>query len=217
MSRRFSNLIVVSGPSGAGKSTVLTRVMAELEDIRFSVSHTTRAPRPGDPASASGEKNGVEYHFVTRREFERMISEGAFLEWAEVHGELYGTSRDEYDRAVREGVDVLLDIDVKGADQVCQKFDDAVTVFVIPPSYHDLERRLRGRGPDDEASFQRRLAVAGQEMSHFRKYQYAIVNVDLPASVEALKTIVRAARLRTSREAERAENILSSFPPGKEK
>lgn len=209
MSRRFSNLIVVSGPSGAGKTTVLNRVMAELEDIRFSVSHTTRIPR-------SGEKDGVEYYFVSRREFERLISEGSFLEWAEVHGELYGTSRDEYDRAVREGVDLLLDIDVKGADQVCQKFDDAVTVFVIPPSYRDLERRLRGRGPDDEASFQRRLAVAGEEMAHFRKYQYAIVNVDLEASVDALKIVVRAARLRTSRVAETAEKILSTFQSGKE-
>lgn len=210
MSRRFSNLIVVSGPSGAGKTTVLNRVMAELEDIRFSVSHTTRVPRPG-------EKDGVEYHFVSRREFERLISEGSFLEWAEVHAEMYGTSRDEYDRAVRGGVDLLLDIDVKGADQVYQKFDDAVTVFVIPPSYRDLERRLRGRGPDDEASFQRRLAVAGEEMAHFRKYQYAIVNVDLEASVEALKTIIRAARLRTSRVAETAEKILSTFQSGKEK
>jgi len=209
LSRRFSNLIVVSGPSGAGKTTVLNRVMAELEDIRFSVSHTTRIPR-------SGEKDGVEYYFVSRREFERLISEGSFLEWAEVHGELYGTSRDEYDRAVREGVDLLLDIDVKGADQVCQKFDDAVTVFVIPPSYRDLERRLRGRGPDDEASFQRRLAVAGEEMAHFRKYQYAIVNVDLEASVDALKIVVRAARLRTSRVAETAEKILSTFQSGKE-
>jgi len=201
---------VVSGPSGAGKTTVLNRVMAELEDIRFSVSHTTRSPRPG-------EKDGVEYHFVSRREFERLISEGSFLEWAEVHGELYGTSRDEYDRAVRAGMDLLLDIDVKGADQVYQRFDDAVTVFVIPPSYRDLERRLRGRGPDDEASFQRRLAVAGEEMSHFRKYQYAIVNVDLEASVEALKTVIRAARLRTSRVAETAEKILSTFQSGKEK
>ena len=204
MSKRFSNLVVVSGPSGAGKTTVLNRVMAELEDIRFSVSHTTRVPRPG-------EKNAVEYHFVSRREFERLISEGEFLEWAEVHGELYGTARTEYDRAAREGVDLLLDIDVQGADQVTTKFDDAVTVFVIPPSYQDLERRLRGRGPDDEASFARRLAVAGQEMAHFRKYQYAIVNVDLSASVDALKTIVRAARLRTSRVAETAEKILSTF------
>jgi len=201
---------VVSGPSGAGKTTVLNRVMAELDAIRFSVSHTTRIPR-------SGEKDGVEYHFVSRREFERLISEGAFLEWAEVHGEMYGTARAEYDRAAREGVDLLLDIDVQGADQVCQKFDDAVTVFVIPPSYMDLERRLRGRGPDDEATFQRRLAVAGQEMAHFRKYQYAIVNLDLEASVEALKTIVKAARLRTSRVAETAEKILSTFNTRKER
>ena len=209
MSRRFSNLIVVSGPSGVGKTTVLTRVLSELKDIRFSVSHTTRVRR-------SEEKDGVEYHFVTRREFERLISEGAFLEWAEVHGELYGTARTEYDRAERERVDLLLDVDVQGADQVRQKFDDAVTVFMIPPSFKDLERRLRGRGPDDEASFERRLAVAGEEMSQFRKYQYAIVNVDLEASVEALKTVIRAARLRTSRVAETAENILSTFQTRKE-
>ena len=202
-------MIVVSGPSGAGNTTVLNRVLAELPDLRFSVSHTTRIPR-------SGEKDGVEYHFVTRREFERLHSEGAFLEWAEVHGELYGTARAEYDRAMKDGVDLLLDIDVKGADQVVQRFGDAVTVFVIPPSYTDLERRLRGRGPDDEASFQRRLAVAGEEMSHFRKYQYAIVNVDLEASVEALKTVIRASRLRTSRVAETAETILSTFQTHKE-
>jgi len=202
-------MIVVSGPSGAGKTTVLNRVLTELPDLRFSVSHTTRIPR-------SGEKDGVEYHFVTRREFERLHSEGAFLEWAEVHGELYGTARAEYDRAMKDGVDLLLDIDVKGADQVVQRFGDAVTVFVIPPSYTDLERRLRGRGPDDEASFQRRLAVAGEEMSHFRKYQYAIVNVDLEASVEALKTVIRASRLRTSRVAETAETILSTFQTHKE-
>jgi guanylate kinase len=210
LSRRFTNLIVVSGPSGAGKTTVLNRVMTELDHIRFSVSHTTRLPR-------EREKDGVEYHFVSRREFERFISEGAFLEWAEVHGEMYGTARSEYDDAAREGVDLLLDIDVQGADQVVQKFEDAVTVFVIPPSYRDLERRLRGRGPDDEASFQRRLAVAVEEMEHFRKYQYAIVNVDLEASVEALKTIVQAARLRTSRVAETAEKILSTFHDAKEK
>jgi len=210
LSDRLPSLLVVSGPSGAGKSTILARVLEEMRNLRFSVSHTTRAAR-------EAETEGVHYHFVDRAAFEAMRKRKEFVESAEVHGQLYGTSRAEYDRAAADGVDLLLDLDVQGAAQVRAAYADAVSVFILPPSYTDLERRLRGRGPDDEATFQRRLAVAGQEMAHFRKYQYAIVNLDLEASVEALKTIVKAARLRTSRVAETAEKILSTFNTRKER
>ena len=131
------SVIVVSAPSGAGKTTVVTRVLNELDGLRFSVSHTTRAPRPG-------EKDGVEYHFIDVAAFEQIGSRDSFLEWAEVYGQLYGTSLAEYG-ARRDGVDLLLDLDVQGAAQVRNKIADAVTVFVLPPSYADLERRLRGR------------------------------------------------------------------------
>ncbi len=188
MSERLPSVIVVSAPSGAGKSTVVTRVLDEMPGLRFSVSHTTRPPRPG-------EHGGVEYHFVDRPAFERLREEGKLLEWAEVHGNLYGTGLAEYDQARAEGADLLLDVDVQGAAQVREKMPEAVTVFVLPPSYEVLERRLRGRGQDDEPTIKRRLAAAGREIRAFEHYDYAIVNDDLDASVESLKCIVRAAPL----------------------
>jgi guanylate kinase len=207
LSERSTSLFVVSGPSGAGKSTILTRVLQELPALRFSVSHTTRAPRQDQ-----NERDGVDYHFVSRAEFERLRDAGRFLEWAEVHGELYGTSLDEYERAERDGVDLLLDLDVKGAQQFRGRFPDAVRVFILPPSYGALERRLRTRGSDDEASFQRRLSAAGQELTLYRHYDYAIINEELEGSVEDLKAVVRAARCRTGHVQRVADEILSTFP-----
>lgn len=205
MSEREPNLIVVSGPSGAGKSTVLARALAELDRLRFSISHTTRAPRPG-------EDDGVQYHFVSRDAFLAMKARGEFLEWAEVHAGLYGTARAEYDRAREQGVDLLLDVDVQGAAQVRMQFADAVSVFILPPSYLALERRLRGRGPEDEGQFRRRLAAAREELSLYREYEYLIVNESLEDSVEALKAVIRAARCRTSRVDGEARRILGTFP-----
>lgn len=205
MSERSTSLIVVSGPSGAGKSTILARVLQEMPELRFSVSHTTRAPRPSD-------RDGVQYHFVGRSGFERLRDDGRFLEWAEVHGELYGTSLDEYERAQRDGVDLLLDLDVQGAQKLRGRFADAVTVFILPPSYRALERRLRARGADDEPSFQRRLAAAGEELTLFEDYDFAIINEDLEGSVEDLKAVIRAARCRTGRVEGVARRILSTFP-----
>ena len=209
MSERRPSLIVVSGPSGAGKSTILARVLAEMEQLRFSVSHTTRAPR-------EGETEGVQYHFVDRAAFEEMRRRGAFLESAEVHGQLYGTSRAEYERAEREGTDLLLDLDVQGAHHVRDAFADAVTVFILPPSYVDLERRLRGRGAENEGNFRRRLQAAGEELTLYRNYEYAIINDDLDRSVESLKSVIRAARCRTSRVEGLAQDILGTFPLSKE-
>jgi guanylate kinase len=202
-------VVVVSAPSGAGKSTVLSRVLRELPGIRFSVSHTTRPPR-------GQEKSGRQYHFVDRAAFERLRDEGALLEWAEVHGNLYGTGHVEIERARAEGMDVLLDLDVEGASQVRRRIPEAVTVFILPPSFEVLERRLRGRGEDDEATIQRRLAAAGREIDAFSDYDYAIVNDDLEQCVEAFKSIVRATRCRVPLVEGRARAIEKTFELAKE-
>lgn len=209
MSEREPVVVVVSAPSGAGKTSVVSRLLAELPGIRFSVSHTTRAPR-------GAERDGVEYHFVDEDRFLTLRDAGELLEWAEVHGNLYGTAFAEIDRARREGRDVLLDLDVQGAAQVRRRIPDAVMVFVLPPSYEALETRLRGRGEDDEATIRRRLAAAGREIDAFERYDYAVVNEDLGACVEELKCIVRAARCRTAVVAARARAIEKTFEPTKE-
>ena len=208
MSSFLPIVIVVSGPSGAGKSTILQRALLEVPHLRFSVSHTTRPPR-------AGEREGVDYHFVTRDEFMRLAVGEKFLESAEVHGQFYGTARSEYARAAEDRTDLLLDLDVQGAESVRAKFVDAVSIFILPPSYEHLERRLRSRGPSDEVAFARRLAVAREEMQLFPKYDYAIINDDLDESVETLKAIIRAARCRTSRIEPVARKILSTFDLGK--
>ena len=203
-------MIVVSAPSGAGKTTVVHRLLSEMPGLRFSVSHTTRAPR-------GHEREGVEYYFVDRATFEGLRDDGKLLEWAEVHGNLYGTGLEEEKRAHEDGVDLLLDVDVQGAAQVREKMPEAVTVFILPPSYEVLERRLRGRGEDDESTVKRRLAAAGQEIKSYKDYDFAIVNDDLDASVEALKSIVRAGRCRVSHVAQRARAIEEMFESAKEK
>ncbi len=197
-------MIVVSAPSGAGKSTVLGRVLREIPGLRFSVSHTTRQPRPG-------EQNGVEYHFTTREAFLRLREAGRMLEWAEVHGNLYGTGIVEYERAEDEGLDLLLDIDVVGAAQVRLKMDDAVTIFILPPSFHDLAARLRKRGLDGAETIERRLTNARDEASLYTEYDYTVINDDLDHCVESIECVIRAARCRTGRMGPQAQKILKTF------
>lgn len=186
-------LLVVSAPSGCGKTTVIEQVTADLPGLSFSVSHTTRQPRPG-------EVNGREYHFVSQEQFLALRDQqpSGFLEWAEVHGNFYGTSRQEVAQRLRAGADVLLDIDVQGAEQVrCQA--EPVTVFIAPPSLEELEQRLRGRGTESEDSLRRRLAAAAQEILAADAYTYLIVNERLEETVQALKSVIIAERCRRRR------------------
>ena len=186
-------LIVLSAPSGCGKTTLVRRVMADLGGLVFSVSHTTRPPRPG-------EKDGRDYHFLDRQNFLALRDRepSGFLEWAEVHGNLYGTARDQVERLRSKGLDVLLDIDVQGARQVRQN-SDPVTVFIAPPSLDELERRLRGRGTEDEDTVRRRLAGARREMVAMEEYDYLLVNDRLEEAVESLRSLIVAERLRRRR------------------
>ena len=184
-------LIIIAAPSGGGKSTVLRRVFAEVPALQFSISHTTRAPR-------AGEQNGREYFFVDENTFRASIAEGAFLEWAEVHGNMYGTSVEEVERQQQAGLDVVLDIDVQGAGQVRDQ-TAPVTIFIAPPSLEELERRLRGRGSEAEAAVALRLANAREELVCADTYEYLIINDRLEDAVESLKGIIIAERSRHRR------------------
>ncbi len=187
-------ILVITAPSGAGKTT-LCRLLIERLGFEFSVSHTTRPPRPG-------EVHGRDYYFVSREEFERMIERGEFLEWAEVHGNLYGTSVKELEKAFSEGRDLLLDIDVQGASKVKAKLGrEATFVFVLPPSFEELERRLRARGTEDEGTLRRRLSRAKEEVLFAPWFDYVVVNDVLERAFEDLVSIVRAERLRPSKTA----------------
>ncbi|MFH7326358.1 guanylate kinase [Desulfurivibrio sp. C05AmB] len=186
-------LFVVSAPSGAGKTTLLKRILAATPRIGFSVSHTTRQPR-------RGERDGVDYHFVDRADFLRRREHGDFLEWAEVHGNFYGTSRQAVNRVLEQGGDVVLDIDVQGARQLKGLADiDPVFLFIAPPSAHVLEQRLRGRNTDDPQVIALRLENARREMVEAEWYDYLVVN-DVLAQAEALlKAIISAERCRRRR------------------
>ena len=201
-------LFIVSSPSGGGKTTLIKRVMEQLaetgRDAHFSVSHTTRSPRPG-------ERDTVDYHFVGRDTFEAMISQRAFLEWAEVHCNLYGTSRAEVEGRLERGCDVFLDIDVQGARQVRSSIPDAVKVFIFPPSHDELKRRLHERRQDTEAAIALRIKNALKEMREYGDFDYVIINDCIEAATRALWTVVAAARLRPFRLRAQADTIIAGF------
>ena len=199
-----ANVYIVSAPSGSGKTTLLQNILKTFKDMKFSVSHTTRQPR-------EGERNGVDYFFTERPEFRRMVDRGEFLEWAEYYGQFYGTSRAFVEEHVGSGRDVILDIDVNGARQVREKIEDAISVFVMPPSFSELERRLRLRRQESDEAIQQRLEIARNEINHCRDYNYIVVNDVLEDSVKVLEAIVRAGRARPSRQQARIEEIITSF------
>ncbi len=182
-------LFIVSAPSGAGKTSLVRALVDGAADIAVSVSHTTRPRR-------SGEQDGVNYHFVEAARFEAMIAEGAFLEHAQVFGNRYGTARETVTRELAAGRDVILEIDWQGGQQVRRLMPAAVSIFILPPSHAELERRLRGRGTDDEETIRRRMNAAVTEMSHYDEYDFLVINDDFPRAVADLQAVVRSCRLR---------------------
>ncbi len=192
LKRKRGILFVVSAPSGAGKSTLCRRLVGELEGISFSVSYTTRPPRPG-------ERDGVDYFFVSRERFEKMMEEGAFLEYACVHGNLYGTSKAFVEEKLSSGLDLLLDIDVQGAKQVFSKVEDAVGIFIFPPSVEELRKRLINRGTDPPEVIEKRLAAAEKEMKEAGIYHYWILNDDLERAYQQFRAVFLAERARSHR------------------
>ena len=200
--RREGIALVLSAPSGAGKTTLIKRLLAEFPHFGYSVSCTTRRPR-------QGEVHGKDYFFLSREEFERRRAEQSFAEWAEVHGNFYGTPLAPVKEMLRQGQDVLFDIDVQGAAQLKLTLEEAAFAFILPPSMAEMERRLRGRGLDDEETIQRRLNNARREMLETRWYDALVVNDDLDAAYDALRAVYLAATLAPGRNPRLVEELLA--------
>lgn len=195
-------LFVVSSPSGAGKTTLAHR-LAKNHNLHFSVSYTTRKPR-------TGERDGVDYHFVSDDVFSQMVQGQLFAEWAVVHGNRYGTAISTVNGAIEKGVDCLFDIDYQGGRQIRQQWpDDSVLCFILPPSLAELERRLRSRGTESQEAIQSRLAMAKKELAHYKHYDYLVVNEDLETAYAELSAIYEAARCSRSRNEPRAQALLT--------
>lgn len=190
--RRQGLLFVISAPSGAGKTTLCQSVRSEFPDLLYSVSYTTRKPR-------SGEREGVDYHFIAAEEFKKRIRQSRWAEWAEVHGNIYGTSADVIDEGLSAGRDILLDIDVQGAAQIRERYPDCITIFIMPPDRETLRRRLETRGTDDRKEIARRLKNAEKEMAQRELYRHVIINDRLAQAQDELKTLVRQYRSGGSR------------------
>jgi guanylate kinase len=201
---RRGQLFVVSAPSGTGKTTVVETLVASMPHLLKSRSYTSRRAR-------TGEVDGVDYNFVSRERFEAMLAGDQFLEWAEIYGDLYGTSQVDTERIQAAGEDMILVIDVQGARKIRRRGVPVVTVFVMPPSLGVLESRLRGRSTDSEAQIHRRIAVAREEVQAFREYDFVVVNNDISVAVDQLRAIVIAARLGLAVATPEAERIAATF------
>ena len=204
MAQVSGNLFIVSAPSGAGKSSLIQALLAQHADMQVSVSHTTRAPRPG-------EQNGVHYHFVKVDDFKARIEAGEFLEWAEVFGNYYGTSRTTLEHTLQQGIDVFLDIDWQGARQIRQQLPDAIGIFILPPSLDVLQQRLQSRGQDSADIIVGRMSKAQDEMSHADEYDYLIVNDDFQQALLELRSIVLCQRNRLIRQQQRQQDLLDQL------
>ncbi|GGY75513.1 guanylate kinase [Pseudoduganella plicata] len=205
MSQHFSgSLFMVAAPSGAGKSTLVNALLAQEPTIKLSISTTTRPPRPG-------EEHGREYFFTTAEDFVKRAAAGEFLEWAEVHGNYYGTSRIFVEEQMRAGTDILLEIDWQGARQVKKQFPQAAGIFILPPSIAALEERLHKRGQDEPHVITRRLLAAGGEIAHAPEFEYAIINEEFAVALSELSAIVRSARCRFAQQAARNASLFAQL------
>jgi guanylate kinase len=203
----MTTIFIISAPSGSGKSTLTQKLLERVRGLRFSVSYTTREPR-------GKERDGEDYFFVSREEFEARAAKHEFLEHAEVFGNYYGTHCSELDRASNDGVDLVLDIDVQGARQLKGRIPDAVSIFVLAPSREILEQRLRARSQDSEPVIERRLRDAAEEIRNYEAYDYVLVNREVEMSVDTLVSIVKATRSRRDRMEEQIRPILETFKNG---
>ena len=206
----MTTVFIISAPSGSGKSTLVGKLMKCIPDLRFSVSYTTRLPR-------GQERDGQEYHFISRTEFEERLAKDEFLEWAEVFGNYYGTHRSELERAAKAEADLVLDIDVQGARQLKGKIPHAVSIFILPPSRQVLEERLRTRSQDTETVIGRSLEEAAEEIRNYSQYDYVLVNREVQASTDNLAAIVRSVRSRRDRMEQEIRPILETFEDGRHK
>ncbi len=208
MSNRGRGLLfVVSAPSGAGKTTLVERLVEQVPHLKMSRSYTSRPAR-------EGEIDGVDYNFVTRERFEAMVAVGEFLEWADVFGNLYGTSADDTERVLVSGDDLVLVIDVQGARRVRRRGIETTAIFVLPPSFEILERRLRGRSKDSDGAIARRLRVARDEVASYAEYDFLVINDELTAAVDRLRGIVVAERSRLRCMRGEAEHVVKTFAGG---
>ncbi|HEV8043053.1 MAG TPA: guanylate kinase [Bryobacteraceae bacterium] len=198
------SVFIISAPSGSGKSTLVHRLMQSVTQLTFSISYTTRPPRPS-------ETPGVDYIFISRAEFEERLAKAEFLEYAQVFDNYYGTHRSTFEQAAQEGRDLVLDIDVQGARQLKVAIPEAISIFVLPPSREVLEQRLRARSQDSEEVIQRRLKGAAEEVRNYTQYDYVLINLEIDESAARLASIVRAERLRKARMEEEVRPILKSF------
>jgi guanylate kinase len=200
----MTTVFIISAPSGSGKSTLVGRLLNDVENLMFSVSYTTRAPR-------GNEREGGHYHYISREEFEARLARDEFLEHATVFDNYYGTHSSILDEAKACGKDLVLDIDVQGARQLKRKIPEAVTIFILPPSREILEKRLRARGEDSDAVIERRLRDAAEEIRNYNAYDYVLINKELEASASNLASVVRGERVRRIRIEDQIRPILETF------
>jgi len=200
----MSSLIIISAPSGTGKTSIVSALTESDSQLSLSISHTTRKPRPN-------EVEGQDYYFIDRDIFQAMANRGEFLESAEVYGNLYGTSHKWVKESLASGQDVLMEIDYQGAQQVRKTFPQVISIFILPPSYEQLEERLKQRGQDDQKTISRRLATVREEVSHLNEFDYVVINNELQEAIKDVKCIIRAERLRVMRQLLNQRTLVAQF------